>query len=64
MPISDISSLLSNAFNRLDKAATQVESDPVNAMVSSSVAQNQAQAGSNLIKAKDEMLGSVLDIKA
>lgn len=56
--------LLRESITRADAAAGTVATDPVKGMTGLMQSKNGVKMASKLIKAKDEMLGTILDMKA
>ena len=59
-----IPNLLRESITRADAAAGTVATDPVKGMTGLMQSENGVKMASKLIKAKDEMLGTILDMKA
>lgn len=56
--------LLREAATQAQAAAKTVGSDPVQGMTGLMKAEKTAALGTQVVKAKDEMLGTIIDLKA
>ncbi len=56
--------LLRESIARADSAAGTMNADPVKGMTDLMQSENGVKMATKLIKAKDEMLGTILDMKA